>query len=44
MLWTGTHWAADEEAGGIELAKMTAKSIFIEASGLPDDEAKKMGH
>lgn len=43
MLWTGTHWADDQEAKIFELAKKTAQSIYVEASALPEEEAKKMG-
>jgi putative DNA primase/helicase len=43
LLWTGTHWADDQLAQVFELAKETAKGIFLEAAGLPDDEAKRMG-
>jgi len=43
MLWNGTNWADDQEDAVVELAKITAKAIFVEASELPEEEAKKTG-
>jgi putative DNA primase/helicase len=43
LCWTGTHWTDDQDATVHELAKLTAKSIFVEAASLPDDEARAMG-
>ncbi len=43
LLWTGTHWADDQDAKVYELAKQTARAIYVEAAGLPEEEAKRMG-
>jgi putative DNA primase/helicase len=39
LLWTGTHWQRDPGNGVLELAKATAKAIYLEAGGAatPDD-------
>lgn len=42
LLWTGTHWNDDALAEVVERAKDTAKQIYVEASGLPDNEAKAL--
>jgi putative DNA primase/helicase len=42
MLWS-SRWTEDQPREVQELAKATAKSIFLEAASLPDEEAKAMG-
>jgi len=41
MFWTGRQWDEDSLAQVVELAKDTAKQIFVEASQLPEDESKR---
>jgi len=42
LVWTGTHWRRDPGDGVLELAKATAKAIYLEAGGAanPDDRER----
>ena len=40
-VWTGTHWQADLGDRIAQLAKETARSIYLEAAGLASEERRK---
>lgn len=42
LVWDGCRFKPDEAGAVMELAKQTARSIYIEAAGLPEDEAPRM--
>ncbi len=41
LLWSGSHWAEDVNEQVAELAKQTARNIYLECSVLPDKEAAR---
>ena len=41
LVWTGTHWEVDDRRQLIELAKRTARLIYVEANAVADLELRK---